>query len=171
MTDMNASPAPPGRITPREGQESAWDYPRPPRVEPSSRHVRVAVRGRVIAETRSAVRILETSHPPAWYLPPGDVRLDLLEPAVGTTACEWKGAATYFDVRIGDLVVERAAWTYRAPLPGYEAIRNYIAFYASRTDATVDGESVRPQAGGFYGGWVTDDVVGPFKGEPGTSGW
>lgn len=160
------------RAIPRPGQESAWDYPRPPAVVPSERVVRVEHGGEVIAESRRAIRVLETAGAPVWYLPADDVRLDLLRPVPGQTVCEWKGAASYFDVVVGDVTARRAAWTYPAPLPGYEPIAGRVAFYAGRVDrATVDGELVRPQPGGFYGGWVTDDVVGPFKGEPGTEGW
>lgn len=165
-----AVPAP--RALPRPGQESAWDYPRPPAVVPSDRLVRVEHGGEVVAESRRAIRVLETAGAPVWYLPSEDVRLDLLRPAPGQTVCEWKGAASYFDVVVGGITARRAAWTYPVPSPGYEAIAGRVAFYAGRVDrATVDGERARPQPGGFYGGWVTDDVVGPFKGEPGTEGW
>ena len=163
----------PARIEPGPGQESVWDYPRPPAVVPSNREIRVEHGGEVVAETREAVRVLETAGAPVWYIPRSHVRMELLRPVPDrTTQCEWKGSATYFDLGVGDSVVRNAAWTYERPLPGYEAIAGRIAFYASRVDAaTVDGEAVRPQPGGFYGGWVTDDVVGPYKGEPGTEGW
>jgi len=165
--------SPVARIEPGPGQESVWDYPRPPAVEPSGRAVRVEHGDVLVAETRGAVRVLETAGAPVWYLPRSDVRMDLLRPVPEkTTHCEWKGNATYFDVVVGDQVARNAAWTYERPLPGYEAITGRIAFYAGRVDAaTVDGEVARAQPGGFYGGWVTDDVVGPFKGEPGTEGW
>lgn len=163
----------PARVEPGRGQESAWDYPRPPVVVPSTRRVRVEHGGRVVAETTSAVRVLETAGAPVWYVPRSDVRTEFLRPVPRkSTVCEWKGTASYFDVVVGDLVARNAAWTYERPLPGYEAIAGWIAFYAGRVDAaSVDGEVARPQPGGFYGGWVTDDVVGPFKGEPGTEGW
>jgi uncharacterized protein (DUF427 family) len=163
----------PGRIEPGPGQESVWDYPRPPIVVPSNRRVRIEHAGSVVADSTRAIRILETAGAPVWYLPPDDVRTDLLVPSRGRgSLCEWKGAATSFDLVIGDRVATRAAWTYPRPDPGYEAIAGHLAFYAARVDhATVDGERVRPQPGGFYGGWVTDDVVGPMKGEPGTEGW
>lgn len=165
-----ALPATP--VAPRPGQESAWDYPRPPALVPSDRIVRVEHGGEVIAESRRAIRVLETAGAPAWYLPAEDVRTDLLRPVPGQTLCEWKGAASYFDIVVGGVTARRAAWTYPVPRPGYESIADRVAFYAGRVDrATVDGEHVRPQPGGFYGGWVTDDVVGPFKGEPGTEGW
>ena len=160
------------RVEPGPGQESVWDYPRPPRVEPSTKHVRIEHAGSVIAESRRAIRVLETAGAPVWYLPPDDVRTELLEPAAGQTVCEWKGTASYFHVRIGDELARRAAFTYRTPASGYEAIAGYIGFYASRVDsATVDGETVRPQPGGFYAGWITDEIVGPVKGEPGSEGW
>lgn len=160
------------RVEPGPGQESVWDYPRPPRVEPSTRHVRIEHAGTVIAESRRAIRVLETAGAPVWYLPPEDVRTELLEAAAGETVCEWKGTASYFHVRVGDELARRAAFTYRTPSAGYEAIAGYIGFYASRVDrATVDGETVRPQPGGFYAGWITDEIVGPIKGEPGSEGW
>ena len=119
------------RVEPGPGQESVWDYPRPPRVEPSTRHVRIEHVGTVIAESRRAIRVLETAGAPVWYLPPEDVRTELLEPAAGETVCEWKGTASYFHVRVGDELARRAAFTYRTPAPGYEAIAGYIGFYAS----------------------------------------
>lgn len=165
-TDRDAHPAP------GPGQESVWDYPRPPRVERSGRRVRVMVGGVVVADTTNAVRVLETSHPPVWYIPPQDVRMDLLERAPGTSSCEYKGRATYRTLRLGARVIADACWVYEQPAPGYASIRDHLAFYPGRVDAcTVDGERVMPQAGGFYGGWITSDVVGPFKGVRGTIGW
>ena len=152
--------------------ESVWDYPRPPRVEPSERHVRVIVDGIVIADTRRALRVLETSHPPAWYLPAADVRMDLLHPTSRETACEFKGRASYFDISAGGRDRRDAAWTYARPMPGYEPLTGHIAFYPARVDACwVGDERVRAQPGGFYGGWITSQIVGPFKGDPGTGGW
>ncbi len=160
------------------GQESVWDYPRPPRVEATTRLLRVTFAGQVVAETRRGLRVLETASPPTIYFPPDDVRMDLLQPARHQTVCEWKGVADHFDLLVGANAntsanaSRRAAWSYAAPSPGYEQIAGYIAFYPARVDeATVDGEPVRAQAGGFYGGWITSEVVGPFKGEPGTQGW
>jgi uncharacterized protein (DUF427 family) len=163
----------PRRIEPGPGQESVWDYPRPPVVVASSRRVRIEHDGELVADSRSALRVLETAGAPVWYLPREDVRGELLRPAVGqATFCEWKGRATYFDLVVGGRVSRRAAWTYEQPLRGFETLVGRIAFYAGRVDgALVDDELARPQPGGFYGGWVTDDVVGPFKGEPGTEGW
>lgn len=160
-------------IEPGPGRESVWAYPRPPAVVPTRRHVLIVHGGRVIADTRDALRVLETSHAPTWYLPVSDVRMDLLHSSGGRgTTCEWKGGAAYLDLVVADAIVPRAAWRYDSPLPGFETIRDRVAFYARGLDnVTVDGERVRPQPGGFYGGWVTDDVVGPFKGEPGTGGW
>ena len=134
--------------------------------------MRVEFAGAVVAETRRAVRVLETAGAPVWYVPAEDVQMDLLVPIDRRTLCEWKGLASYFDLRAGDRVSPAAAWSYARPSAGYEAIRDHVAFYAGRVDAAfVDGELVTPQPGGFYGGWVTSDVVGPFKGEPGTEGW
>jgi uncharacterized protein (DUF427 family) len=154
------------------GQESAWDYPRPPRLEPVSAHLVVVLAGVTIAETHRAYRVLETSHPPNYYFPPDDVAPDVLAPALGTSFCEWKGRAHYFSVRVGDRVEEEAAWAYATPSPAFASLRDHVAFYASRMDACfVDGERVVPQPGEFYGGWITSRVVGPFKGGPGSRGW
>lgn len=162
-----SKPQPPG-----PGQESVWDYPRPPRAELSSKRVRVVFNGEVIADTARAVRILETSHPPVYYIPQADVRMDTLTRTNRQTVCEFKGAASYWTIRVGDRVAADVAWSYPKPLPGYDSIRDAIAFYPSRMDeCTVDGERVQPQEGDFYGGWITSDIVGPFKGAPGTWGW
>lgn len=152
--------------------ESVWDYPRPPRVEPLGRRVRIELGGEVIAQSDRALRVLETAGAPTIYLPPEDVRTEKLRPAEGTTECEWKGTARYSDAIAGQKVSRRAAWTYPEPKPGFEALRNHIAFYASRVDgAYLDDERVEPQPGGFYGGWVTAEIQGPIKGEPGSEGW
>ena len=165
--------APPSkRVVPSPGQESVWDYPRPPRLESTVRHLKVVFAGTVIAETRQALRILETSHPPSYYLPPGDVRQDLLERAPGRSICEFKGQASYWSIRVGEAVSEAAAWSYAAPWSPYEALKDHLCFYAGRVEACfVDGERVVPQEGDFYGGWRTSDIVGPFKGGAGTRGW
>jgi uncharacterized protein (DUF427 family) len=130
-------------------------------------------RGVVIADTRGAVRVLETSQPPGFYLPPDDVRMDLLVPSPTRTVCEWKGPATYWHLDLGDHGrVEDVAWSYPEPWPGFEAVAGHLAFYPQRVEAcSVDGERVEPNPGSFYGGWVTSRVVGPFKGGPGTMGW
>ncbi len=152
--------------------ESVWDYPRPPRIEPSARRARVVLGGVTIADSSRALRVLETSHPPTLYLPPGDVLDGALAEVARTTWCEWKGDATYFDVRGGDRVERAAAWTFRRPTPGFEALADHVAFYPSRMDACfLDDEQVQAQDGDFYGGWVTADLTGPFKGAPGTLGW
>ncbi len=154
--------------------ESVWDYPRPPRIERTARLLEVIVDGVAIAHTTRAHRVLETSHPPVYYIPREDVREGVLEEVRGSgSLCEWKGTATYLDVIAPTgRRIARAAWTYRAPAPAYAALADAVAFYPALMDlCTVDGEEVEPQPGGFYGGWVTADVVGPFKGGPGTLGW
>jgi uncharacterized protein (DUF427 family) len=153
------------------GQESAWDYPRPPRAERSSRHVVIRLGEVMIADTHDAVRVMETSHPPSWYLPPSGIDMSLLRPAPGRSLCEWKGQADYLSVVVGDLTLEKVAWRYRDPVPAFEMIRDHIAFYPRDLECTVDGLRVLPQPGGFYGGWITPDVVGPFKGAEGSWGW
>jgi uncharacterized protein (DUF427 family) len=152
--------------------ERVWDYPRPPAVVPCERRVRVELGGVVVADSRDALRVLETSHPPAIYVPPRDVRMDLLRPIRRSTVCEYKGRAAYFDVAAGDRVARAAAWAYPDPAAGYEALRDHVSFYPGRMDACLlDDERVQAQAGDFYGGWVTADLVGPFKGGRGTAGW
>jgi uncharacterized protein (DUF427 family) len=153
--------------------ESVWDYPRPPRVEPTGRRIRVIFGGEVIVDTMRAHRVLETSHPPVFYVPLEEVTGGALEPSGGrTTFCEWKGNASYYDVVAGGERAERAAWTYRDPSPAFEVIRDAVAFYPGRVDACfVDDEQVEPQPGDFYGGWITSEIGGPFKGGPGSSGW
>jgi uncharacterized protein (DUF427 family) len=149
-----------------------WDYPRPPRLEDTSRHVQVVFNGVVIADTRRARRVLETSHPPVYYIPPEDIKQEYLQPTARTSFCEWKGGARYYTVRVGDRTAENAAWYYPDPTPGFQPIRGYVAFYPALMDAClVDGARAAPQPGGFYGGWITPDVAGPFKGEPGSWGW
>lgn len=150
---------------PGRGRESVWDYPRPPRLERSHRHLRIELAGEVVAETDRAFRVLETSHPPTYYIPPEDVRTELLRESERTTFCEFKGRAVYFDVEIDGEVAKNAAWTYPDPTPDFEPLAGYLAFYPAKMDrCTVDGEEVSAQAGGFYGGWVTSDLEGPFKG-------
>lgn len=162
----------PKRISPQAGQESVWDYPRPPRLEQTDRQIVVIFNGVVIAETRRPIRILETSHPPAYYLSPEDVQMAYFKPLTRTTFCEFKGMASYYDIQVGDKVASAAAWTYRTPSTGYAALKDYISLYVGRMDkVTLNGEQVRPQAGNFYGGWITDEIVGPFKGDAGTNGW
>lgn len=160
------------RIKPGPGQESVWDYPRPPRVEPSSKHVQIVFNGVTIVDTRQAYRVLETSHPPVYYIPRDSVLKAELFQTARQTFCEFKGAARYWTLRVGDRTAENVAWSYPNPTPEYAVVAGYLAFYPSRMDAcTVDGELVKAQAGDFYGGWITADIVGPFKGGPGTLGW
>ena len=160
------------RVQPGPGQESAWDYPRPPRLEATSRRLRVIFNGVTVAETTRGWRVLETSHPPVYYFPPDDVAREHLRAAAGGSFCEWKGSARYYDVVVGDRAAPRAAWYYPVPTPAFEPIRDAVAFYRAPMDECwVDEERAGLQPGGFYGGWVTGDVVGPFKGAPGTSGW
>jgi len=160
------------RIPPAPGQESVWDYPRPPRLESTDKHIAIVFDGVTIADTRRAWRVLETSHPPVYYLPPADVRMEFFQRASRRTVCEFKGTATYYTISHGGRTADHAAWTYLHPTLPYAPIAGYIAVYPQlMDDCLVDGEHVRPQPGGFYGGWITSDVVGPFKGCPGTHGW
>jgi len=160
------------RILPNAGQESVWDYPRPPRLEPVSRRLRVVFAGRTIVDTTQAWRVLETSHPPVYYIARADVATDVVRAAAGQSFCEFKGRAIFFDLVSGEHVSRNAAWSYPNPTQTFAAIAHHLAFYASRVDTCyVDDELVIAQPGDFYGGWVTSDVVGPFKGGPGTSGW
>lgn len=160
------------RIEPAPGQESVWDYPRPPRLEDSDKHIRIVFGGVTIADTHRAKRVLETSHPPVYYIPPEDISLEYLEVASGGSYCEWKGMAGYYSVAVGDRRAENSAWYYPDPTPAFAALQNYVAFYPGRMDECfVDGERVTPQPGQFYGGWITSEIVGPFKGEAGTMGW
>jgi uncharacterized protein (DUF427 family) len=159
-------------IVPGPGQESVWAYPRPPRVEPVTRRVRVVFNGIVVADTTRALRVCETSSPPCYYIPPADVQGAMLEPSARTSFCEWKGTATYWSVRAGDRLARDAAWSYPEPDEGFEAIREYVAFYPRRMDACwVGNDRVEPQPGLYYGGWITPELVGPFKGVPGSQGW
>ena len=152
--------------------EDVWSYPRPPRVEPVPKAVAIVFAGRTIARTDAAYRVLETSHPPVYYLPRAAFTGCDLEPAAGQSFCEWKGNAAYWSIRVGNRTAERAAWSYPDPDPAYAVIRDHLAVYAGRMEAcTVGGERVTPQPGGFYGGWITADLKGPFKGVPGSLGW
>jgi uncharacterized protein (DUF427 family) len=154
------------------GQESVWDYPRPPRFETFPKRIRIVFNGKTIVDTISAVRVLETSHPPVYYIPPEDINPSCLKPGSGTSFCEWKGAARYYDIEVGGKRARKAAWYYPHPTPDFTSLADYVAFYPAPMDACyVDGELVQPQPGGFYGGWITQNIVGPFKGGPGTMGW
>jgi uncharacterized protein (DUF427 family) len=161
----------PKRIEPGPGQESVWDYPRPPALEPVRKRIRVEFAGQVIADTTAAYRVCETSHAPAYYLPLRDVD-DVLVGVEGASYCEWKGVASYYDVVVGDRTASRAAWTYHDPTKRFEPIREHVAFYAAPMDRCWVGDNeVSPMDGDFYGGWITPDLVGPFKGAPGTRHW
>lgn len=152
--------------------ESVWDYPRPPRVEALGESARVILDGLTLAASTRALRVLETSHPPVIYFPPQDVKLEYLEPVKGSTICEWKGTASYFDIVIGQHRVRRAAWTYQKPDGAYTQLKDHLAFYPARVDACFIGEErVSAQEGDFYGGWITSRLIGPFKGRQGTEGW
>lgn len=153
-------------------QESVWDFPRPSAAQTVDAHLIVILAGQTIAETRRGVRTIETSHPPTYYFPRDDIATDVLRPVAGSSFCEWKGQAIYFDVVIDGEHRQRAAWAYPQPTAPFEIIRDHVAFYAAAMDACfVDGERVLPQPGGFYGGWITSKVSGPFKGVPGSLGW
>ena len=157
---------------PGPGQESVWDYPRPPRLERTDAMVEVLLGGEPVARTTAAIRVLETSHPPTYYLHRSAFVPGSLRTARGGSYCEWKGQASYLDVVGGDVVAARAGWFYPVPTAAYTALVDHVAVYPGLVDrCTVDGEVVRPQPGGFYGGWVTSKVVGPFKGDPGTLLW
>jgi len=163
MNTRRNSPVPPG-----PGQESVWDYPRPPLVQAMSQRVTIERDGQLLVDTTDVVRVLETSHPPVYYLPRSAFAAGSLAPASGTTQCEFKGVARYLSVGRAD----RAGWFYPDPLPGYEVLADRIAVYPGAMDrCTVDGETVVAQEGDFYGGWITSNIVGPFKGSPGTWGW
>ena len=158
--------------TPGPGQESVWDYPRPPRLEPVPQRVRVEFAGMLLADSVRAWRVCETSSPPVYYIPREDVQTQYLESYEEPSFCEWKGVASYWTVRVGNQVAEKAAWSYETPDEGYEPLRNHLAFYAGKMDACYVGEDrVTPQPGEYYGGWITPNIVGPFKGVPGSSHW
>ncbi|HEV7624088.1 MAG TPA: DUF427 domain-containing protein [Amnibacterium sp.] len=159
------------RIEPDPGQESVWDYPRPPRVEATAERIRIELGGSTVVDTTDAVRVLETSHPPVYYVLRDAVTAELT-PAPGASFCEFKGTARYLTIAAGDRLERGAAWYYPDPAPGYEALAGRVAVHPSRMDrCEVAGETVQPQQGGFYGGWITSRIVGPFKGGPGTLGW
>lgn len=162
----------PQAIRPLPGQESVWDYPRPAVVEPTLKRLQVVHNGTCIAETVAGFRVLETSHPPTYYFPPQDVHLEALEPSERRTRCEFKGIATWFDLVMDTQTLSSVAWSYPRPTRAFSPITGFISFFAGPMDrCTVDGEIVTPQAGSYYGGWITSDIVGPFKGAPGTWGW
>ena len=156
---------------PAPGQQSVWDFPRPPALAVDTREVVIRWGGLEIARTRRAIRVLETAHPPSFYLPWADVAQRFFEAATGSSFCEWKGPARYWSLVDGSRRLERVAWSYPQPLEGAEALADCVALYPAQLDCSVDGMPVRAQPGGFYGGWVTAELTGPFKGEPGSEGW
>ena len=158
-------------IAPEAGQESVWDYPRPPAIVDDTREVVVSLGVLEIARSRRSVRVLEPASPPTFYVPWADVTPDVLVPADGASWCEWKGQARYWSLVTDDGRVDEVAWAYPQAHAAFARLRDYVAFYPSRVECFVDGERVQPQPGRFYGGWITREVVGPFKGEPGTGGW
>ena len=155
------------------GQESVWDYPRPPAVVPSDEVVRVMHRGHLLAETKRALRVLETAHAPAYYIPATDVDWTYLHEVQNVTVCEYKGVASYADLRMPDNpAVPQVCWWYAHPRPGYEPLTNAVCFYPQKVDlCEVAGEAVTPLPSSFYGDWPTSRIVGPYKGAPGTEGW
>ena len=154
------------------GQESVWAFPRPAIAQRTDARIQIEHRGQIIADTRAAIRTLETSHPPSYYIPRNDIAPCVLRLAEGSSFCEWKGAATYWDVSVDDVVLSRIGWSYANPSPAFAALRDHVAFYAGPFDrCSVDGETVTPQPGDFYGGWITSRMAGPFKGIPGSRGW
>lgn len=166
---------PPFAVVPQPGQTSVWDFPRPPRLVHDTREVVVRWGDTLVARTRRAVLVLETAHPPSFYLPWADVVPLLLTAAPGASTCEWKGPARYWSLTEsnaqGARTLPGVAWSYPQPLAGAEALADCVAFYPAELDCTVDGAPVLAQPGGFYGGWITPELVGPFKGGPGSSGW
>ena len=167
----NGSARPPFAEVPSDTEESVWDYPRPPALIRDSREVTIQWGKREIARTRCSVRALETAHPPSFYLPWNDVARSLLCEVAGSSYCEWKGPARYWSLIDGNRQLPRVAWSYPAPLPGAELIADCVAFYPNDLECRVNGALVRPQAGGFYGGWITPELRGPFKGDPGSQDW
>ena len=156
----------------RPGQDSVWSFPRPPIVQPCAARIVIEHHGQVLADTRRAVRVVETSHPPSYYIPPGDILAGALRPARGSSLCEWKGLARYWDVTLGGETLPRVSWSYPDPTPDFRLLKDHVAFFAAPFDrCSVDGETVIPQPGGFYGGWITSAVAGPFKGVPGSDWW
>lgn len=158
------------KVKPKTGQESVWDYPRPPQVEPFSKSIKVVFNEVCVAQSNNTHRVLETSHPPVYYIPAADVTMDSIIKSDHNTWCEFKGQASYFHVKVGDRMIQNAGWFYEQST--FPALNNCLAFYASKMDACyVDEERVQAQEGDFYGGWITSNIVGPFKGAPGTWGW
>jgi uncharacterized protein (DUF427 family) len=162
----------PQRIEPKPGQESVWDYPRPPLIEDFPGKIRVIFSGITIAETTKAKRVLETANPPVYYIPAGDIKTEYLSPAENHSFCKWKGSANYYHLTVGNRTARYACWYYPEPVEDFARLKDHMAFYAKKMDQCfVDDELVIPQPGKFYGGWITKNVVGPFKGEEGSESW
>ncbi|MFT6857312.1 MAG: hypothetical protein ACJA0X_003301 [Cyclobacteriaceae bacterium] len=160
------------KIKPLPGQESVWDYPRPPAIEPFKGHLRIVFQGEVIVDTNKAYRILETSHPPSFYLPLADFKPDTIKKIAGSSYCEWKGMAEYFEIEVNGSKAKKCAWGYPNPNDRFAALKGHVSVYAHMMEACfVNDEKVQAQEGDFYGGWITSNIVGPFKGAPGTWGW
>jgi len=156
----------------KKNQEWVWDYPRPPRLEPFTGHIRILFNGEVIADADSAWRVLETSHPPVYYIPQSSIAMKFLKPGADKSYCEWKGLAHYYDIRVGDRSVSKVAWKYPDPVYPFVGIKDHLAFYAHLMDSCkINNDPVVPQPGNFYGGWITPNIIGPFKGGPGSMGW
>jgi uncharacterized protein (DUF427 family) len=171
MWQFTGTRRPPFAVNPGAGQESVWDYPRPPICVPETREVVVRFGDQIIARSVETIRVLETASPPTFYIPPVDVDRSLLVKVAGNSFCEWKGAATYWSLRTADADIPNVGWSYESPTSRFTAIAGYWSFYPAILTCSVAGEIVRPQPGGFYGGWLTDEIIGPCKGEPGTAGW
>ena len=154
------------------GQESVWHYPRPPVAEPVARRIRIIHQDVILADTSAGVRTLETSHPPTYYIPQADIAMSHLAMTDRTSFCEWKGHAVYWTITIAGSVFHDTGWSYPSPTSDFAVLRDHVAFYAAPFDqCLVDDIVAIPQSGGFYGGWITPDVVGPFKGGPGSNFW
>lgn len=162
---------PPFAVTPGAGQTSVWDFPRPPRLQADTREVVIRWGSTAVARTQRAIRVLETAHPPSFYIPWDDVARELFEPAAGASFCEWKGPARYWTLVDGARRLPAVAWSYPHPMAGAEALADCVAFYPQDLDCRVGGALAVTQPGGFYGGWITPELVGPFKGAPGSAGW
>jgi uncharacterized protein (DUF427 family) len=171
MWEYDGRSRPPFAAAPGPNQESVWDYPRPPVVVRTTRKVEVYYRGHMLASSTQALRVLETAGPPTFYLSPSDVNVDYLSVTVATSYCEWKGIARYWQLHMEDASNVAVAWCYPEPNPDYAILAGLVSFYPSRVECFVDDERVQPQPGSFYGGWVTHEIVGPIKGDPGTEAW
>lgn len=171
MWKYNGRERPDFAVEPGPGEESVWDYPRPPKLVKDDRIVEVKWMDQTLALTTQSVRVLETASPPTFYLPPKDLKTDFFDRAPGSTYCEWKGKATYWSITVDSKTLEKAAWSYEDPTPPFREIAGYFSFYPGKLECYVDNIRVKPQPGGFYGGWMTPEIVGPVKGDPGSGGW